>query len=447
MNKKIYRVRGKYLDHEGRGVVEFNHSMIPVPGLLPGELAQISLYRKRDETLGRIVEILEKSGKRKEKGCPYAGQCGGCQLWHMDYGAQLKFKQEQVTALMGKFHTVSETLGMDKPLGYRHKIHATFGRGSRGQIISGIYQEKSHRLLSIKECLIQEEKANEIIEAVRREAQALKIPPFDEDSGRGVLRHVLIRVGHKTGQIMVVFVVSGFKFPQGKVLCESLLRKFPQIQTIVYNLNNKKTSMVLGDEEKIVYGNGYIQDELHGLKFRISPKSFYQVNPSQTEVLYQKAMEMAGICENDEVLDVYCGTGTISLIAAKYAKKVTGVELNPDAAADAQANARDNHIKNVHFICEDATKYIERLKVDFKNKSYYNVVIMDPPRSGSNSRFLKALIKISPERVVYISCNPATQKRDMETLIQHGYKVSGIQPVDMFPMTAEIENIVLFERR
>ena len=282
---------------------------------------------------------------------------------------------------------------------------------------------------------------------MRREAQAMKLPPFDEDSGRGILRHVLIRVGQKTGQIMVVFVVSSFKFPQGKALCESLLRKFPQIQTIVYNLNNKKTSMVLGDEEKIVYGSGYIQDELYGLKFRISPKSFYQVNPLQTEVLYQKAMEMAGISENDEVLDAYCGTGTISLIAAKYAKRVTGVELNPAAVADAQANARDNHIENVHFICEDATKYMERLKVDFKNKSYYNVVIMDPPRSGSNSRFLKALIKISPERVVYISCNPATQKRDMETLIQHGYKVSGIQPVDMFPMTAEIENIVLFERR
>lgn len=447
MSKKVYRVRAKALDREGRGVVLFNHSMIPVPGLLPGELAAITLYRRREETLGRIEELLEPSADRRAEVCPHFGRCGGCQLWHMSDSAQLEYKQAQVSELMGNVCPVPPVLGMDTPTGYRHKIHATFGRDARGRIIAGIYQEGSHRLLPVKDCAIQAPVANQIINAVRRGMEDLKIQPYDEDRRYGLLRHVLIRVGHKTGQLMVVLVVASFKFPQGKALCERLLRAFPQIRTIVYNLNAQKTSMVLGNEQKIVYGDGCIEDELCGLTFRISPKSFYQVNPAQTEVLYKKAMEMAQISETDRVLDTYCGTGTISLIAAGYAGEVTGVELSSDAVADAAANARKNRIENVRFVCEDATKYMERMAVDFKNKSYYNVVIMDPPRSGSTLGFLKALTRLAPERVVYISCNPVTQKRDMEILLRRGYRAVLIQPVDMFPMTAGIENIVLFKRR
>lgn len=447
MNKKIYRVRAKYMDNEGRGVVNFNHSMIPVPGLLPSELAEITLYRRKDETLGKIVGLVEESPDRIESVCPYFQQCGGCQLCHMSYDAQLKYKRKCVNDLMGHLNQVPEVLGMKEPLWYRCKVHGTFGYGSRGIPVAGIYQEKSHRLLPVKECRIQNQYANEIIEWIRAHMEKYRISPYNEDSGRGLLRHVLVRTGYYTGQVMVVLVVSTFKFPQGKGLCEKMLHRFPQIKTIVYNLNNKKTSMVLGDEHKIVYGDGYIEDRLCGLTFRISPKSFFQVNPPQAEILYEKAIQLAGISKNDQVLDAYCGTGTISLIAAKYASYVTGVEINSDAVRDAKENAMKNNIKNVQFICQDAKEYIRGLTVDFHKKPYYNVVIMDPPRSGSDRRFLEALVKFMPEKIVYISCNPHTQMRDSKIIMSHGYEVAQIQPVDMFPMTVGIENIVLFKRR
>lgn len=445
MSKKIYRVRARYLDHEGRGVVSFNHSMIPVEGLLPGELGEISLYRRKGETFGRLEALSEPSGQRQTQVCPYFEKCGGCQLWHMRYDAQLRFKQEQVAQLMGRDCTVLPVLGMESPLGYRHKVHATFGRGHGKKVIAGIYREGSHELIQIHDCLIQNTAANEVIAGICAAMEALNIAPYDEDTGRGLLRHVLIRVGHKTGQMMVVLVVSRFQFPQSRALCSRLLESFPQIRSIVYSLNPYKTSMVLGREFKTIYGDGVIMDELCGLKFLMSPSSFYQVNPAQTEILYTKAMEMAQITKNDRVLDTYCGTGTISLIAAAYAKSVTGVEQNPSAVADANANARNNHVKNVHFICEDATKYMERVAVDFEGQSDYNVVIMDPPRSGSSPRFLKALAKLAPHRVIYISCNPVTQKRDLTALCRDGYRIMKIQPVDMFPMTAGIENIVLLQ--
>ena len=477
MSKKTYRVRGKYVDGSGRGVVSFNHSMIPVPGLLPGELAEIELYRKKDETLGRLVTLVERSQQRVDDVCPYGEKCGGCQLWHMSYGEQLKYKQEQVQSLMGSFGKVPETIGMDDPQGYRHKIHGTFGRNSRGQIISGFYEEKSHRLLDMKRCRIQDGVADDIMGAIRDGMKKLGIAPYDEDRRRGMLRHVLIRTGYRTGEIMVVFVLASFRFPQGKALCDQLIRKFPKIRTIVYNLNGGKTSMVLGDDQKVVYGEGYIEDELCGLRFRISPKSFYQVNPEQTEKLYMKAVEMARLTAKDRVLDTYCGIGTISLLVSRYVNQVTGVELNPDAIVDARENAKFNGITNVRFVHRDATRFMEETAakylhssashsqkqpmaaseaagakdrkkdaIDFTDKSYYNVVIMDPPRSGSTPEFLKALVKMAPEKVIYISCNPVTQKRDMGLLIKSGYKVRAIQPVDMFPMTSGIENIVLLER-
>ena len=467
MSKKVYRVRGKSLDSEGRGVVSFNQSMIPVPGLLCGELAEIELYRKKDETLGRIVNLVEPSPERNTDMCPYAGRCGGCQLWHMPYEEQLKFKQSQVEALMGKYCKIPETIGMEEPLNYRHKIHATLGRDSRGRVISGIYEEKSHKLMAMEQCRIQDSVGDEIMSTVRSSMKSLGIPPYDEDSRRGLLRHVLIKTGYKTGEIMVVFVLSSLKFQQGKTLRGQLLKKFPKIRTIVYNLNAGKTSMVLGNEEKVVYGEGFIEDELCGLKFRISPKSFYQVNPEQTEKLYMKAVEMAGFTKTDRVLDTYCGIGTITLLVSRYVNHVTGVELNPDAVENARENAKINGITNVRFIRRDATRFMEEAAeklgengrqsmsgktsgkkksnaIDFTDDSYYNVVIMDPPRSGSTPAFLKALVKMSPERVVYISCNPVTQKRDMGLLMKAGYHVRAIQPVDMFPMTSGIENIVLF---
>ena len=444
-NKKVYRVRARSLDSQGRGVVSFNHSMIPVPGLLPGELAEIVLYRKREETLGRIVSIVEPSQARVRDVCPWSEKCGGCQLWPLNYEGQLKFKQEQVAGLFHTVKNVPAVLGMEDPLGYRYKVHGTFGRGEKGRIIAGIYEEHSHRLLPVTGCKIQNERANAIIEEIRRGMEEYRIQPYDEDTGRGMLRHVLIRSGYKTGQIMVVLVIASLNFPQGAALGKRLRKKFPDITTIVYNQNNKKTSMVLGREQQTIFGPGYIEDELCGMTFQISPGSFYQVNPRQAEILYTKAMEMAGITEKDRVLDTYCGTGTITLIAAKYGGRVTGVELNSGAVSDARVNARKNHMDHVTFVCADAARYMEEIGGK-SGEEHYSVVIMDPPRSGSNPVFLKALGKMGPERIVYISCNPVTQKRDVDFLRRYGYRIRAIQPVDMFPMTADIENIVLLRR-
>lgn len=443
MKKKVYRVRGKYLDEFGRGVVSFNHSMIPVPGLLPGELGEITLYRKGDQTLGRLMSVVEPSGERTEDVCPHFEKCGGCQLCHMKYDRQLDYKTQQVAMLFPGFKNVPRTLGMAEPGGYRHKVHATFGRNRQGRIIAGIYEEGTHRILSATDCRIQDPVANQVIRTVLEGMEQYKIQPYNEDTGKGMLRHVLIRTGYKTGQIMVVPVVAALSFPQENKLVRLLLKRFPQMTTIVFNKNDRKTSMVLGREERIVYGQGYIEDELCGMTFRISPKSFYQVNPPQAQVLYEKAMSMAGITQKDRVLDTYCGTGTITLIAAKYAGWVTGVEVNRGAVEDARFNGKKNNVKNTEFVCADAAEYMRQVAVDFSKDKYYNVVIMDPPRSGSDPGFLKALVRMRPERIVYISCNPVTQKRDVAFLGRYGYKIRGICPVDMFPMTAGIENIVL----
>lgn len=447
MKKKVYRVRGKYLDEYGRGVVSFNHSMIPVPGLLPGELAQITLYRKGPQTLGRLESVLEKSPEREENICPYFEKCGGCQIYHMKYDCQLDYKTGQVARLFDRFKNIPGTLGMEDPYGYRHKVHASFGKDRHGKVIAGIYEEGTHRLLPVDQCRIQDPAANEVIRAILEAMERFKIQPYNEDTGMGMLRHVLIRTGYKTGQMMVVPVAASLDFPQGDALVHFLVKRFPKITTIVFNKNNGKTSMVLGHQQRVVFGRGYIEDILCGMKFRISPKSFYQVNPPQAEVLYEKAIAMAGITKNDRVLDTYCGTGTITLISAKYAGFVTGVELNRDAVKDARFNAAQNHVENAEFVCADAAAYMGQIAVDFKREKYYNVVIMDPPRSGSNPEFLKALARMKPERIVYISCNPITQKRDVALLNRYGYGIRGICPVDMFPMTAGIENIVLLQRR
>lgn len=447
MKKKVYRVRGKYLDDFGRGVVSFNHSMIPVPGLLPGELGEITLYRKGDQTLSRLVSVAEPSRDRTEDVCPHFGKCGGCQLCHMKYDRQLAYKTRQVEKLFPGVKNVPNTLGMENPTGYRHKIHATFGRDRQGRLIAGIYEEGTHRILPVTDCRIQDPVANQVIRTVLEGMEQYKIQPYNEDTGKGVLRHVLIRIGYKTGQIMVVPVVAALSFPQENKLAQLLLRRIPQITTIVFNKNDRKTSMVLGREQKIVHGQGYIEDELCGMTFRISPRSFYQVNPPQAQVLYEKAMAMAGITEKDRVLDTYCGTGTITLIGAKYGGWVTGVEVNRDAVEDARFNCKKNNVKNAEFICADAAEYMRQVAGDSSKDKYYNVVIMDPPRSGSNREFLKALARMKPERVIYISCNPVTQKTDVDFLGRYGYRIRGICPVDMFPMTVGIETVVKLQRK
>lgn len=375
--------------------------------------------------------------------CPYRKKCGGCQLWNMSYEEQLSFKQVKVIKLLGKFHHVSEIIGMDEPYHYRNKVQAAFGTARNGRIISGIFQSASHRIVPVSQCLTEDKKADEIISSVRELLPSFKLSAYNEDTHRGFLRHVLVKRGFKSGEIMVVLVGGTNVFPKKKDFVKALLKRHPEITTVVFNVNDRKTSLVLGERQEVLYGTGKITEQLLGCKFRISPKSFYQINPTQTEVLYTKALEMADLKKTDELLDAYCGIGTIGLIAAGRVKTVIGVELNKDAIKDARENAKLNGIKNAEFYLADAGEFMLNRKAQGKRA---NVVIMDPPRAGASKQFLSCLVSAEPERIVYISCNPETQKRDLFYLVKNGYKVKKIQPVDMFPHTEHIETVVLLQK-
>ena len=375
--------------------------------------------------------------------CPQAKKCGGCQLSNMDYARQLNFKQAKVVKLLGKFHRVNKIIGMKCPFNYRNKVSAAFTTTRSGKVISGVYQSATKSVVSIDKCAIEDKFADEIIVAIRKMLPDFKIKPFNEFNGKGFLRHVLVKRGFSTNQTMVVLVGANKIFPQKEKFCKALVEKFPEITTVVFNVSTDKLSMLLGDYEEVLFGNGYIEDVLCGLTFRISAKSFYQVNPVGAEILYNKAIEFANITKEDTVIDAYCGTGTIGLACAKFAKQVIGVELNKDAVKDAEINAKNNNITNAQFFCADATDFIK----DYANSvESVDVVILDPPRKGSTKAFLKSVVALNPSRVVYVSCNPETQKRDLFELTKAGYKVKRIQPVDMFPHTSHVETVVALSK-
>lgn len=375
--------------------------------------------------------------------CTYAKKCGGCQYQGIEYVKQLENKQEKIKSLF-KPHAVLPIIGMDNPYYYRHKVFATFSLSKTKKVTCGIYEENSHRIVPIEDCLIQNEKANDILKSICEIASKLRIQPFNEDRGTGVLRHAYLRVGYHTNQILLVFVLGQQVFPGSKEFMKLLRQKHPEITTICTQVNTRRTSVVLGEKEKILFGKGYIEDVLCGVKFQISSKSFYQVNPEQTEKLYSKAIELASINKNDIVLDAYCGIGTISLIVANSAKEVVGVELNKVAIKDAMINAKLNQIKNAKFYAEDVSYFMRDYVQEMKD---VDVAIIDPPRSGSDENFLTLLASLKAKTIVYVSCNPITQVRDIKVLEKRGYVISTIQPVDMFPFTEHIENIVLMVRK
>ncbi len=381
--------------------------------------------------------------KTNPDACPLAKKCGGCQLQNMTYERQLRWKQARCEILLKKFGKVEKIIGMENPYHYRNKVQAAFGRTKNGKIISGVYQSGSHRIVSVDSCMTEDEIADKIIVDIRNMLPSFKIWTYDEDRGTGFLRHVLVKRGFSSGEVMVVIVGASGYFPMKKKFTAELLRKHPEITTVVLNINPKDTNLVLGDKEEVLFGNGYIEDTLCGCVFRISPKSFYQINPVQTEKLYGKAMELAKLDENTTVLDAYCGIGTIGLVAAKTAGNVIGVELNPDAVKDAISNCKRNGMKNARFYCADAGDFMQELAA---NGEKFDVVFMDPPRSGSSKKFIDSLAAASPETVVYISCNPETLARDLNMLTHKGYKVKKICPVDMFPHTNHIECVVLLTR-
>ncbi len=384
------------------------------------------------------VQKKESIEKKEKIGCQYSKKCGGCAYQGITYEKQLKEKQKIVQALLKEFCKVQPILSMENPYYYRNKVHAVFDRDRKGKVISGIYQEGTHKVVPIDSCIIEDQKSDAIIVSVRKLLPSLKIKIYDEYTGYGLLRHVLVRRSFSSGQVMVVLVTTSPVFPSKNNFVKALLKEHNEITTIIQNVNDRNTSMVLGKKENILYGKGYIEDKLCGYTFRISSRSFYQVNPTQTEKLYKKAIELAGLTGKENVLDAYCGIGTISLIASPYCKQVAGVELNTEAVKDAINNAKRNKIENVRFFQGDASEFMVQLAKDGQT---LDIVFMDPPRSGSTEEFIDSLAAVKAKRVVYISCNPETLARDLQYFKQKGYDAKVAVPVDMFPWTDSIETI------
>lgn len=378
--------------------------------------------------------------------CPLQKKCGGCQYQGIPYDEQLKKKENWVRNLMGDFCEVYPITGMENPYFYRNKVHAVVSQDKKGNIITGVYQEGTHRVVPVESCMIEDQLADEIIGTIRKLAKSFKFKAYNEDTGYGLLRHILVKRGFTTGQVMVVIVTGTHVFPSRNNFVKALVKAHPEITTIIHNINDKRTSMVLGDREKTMYGKGYIEDILCGKKFRISAKSFYQINPVQTEILYSKAIEVAEFTGKEHVIDAYCGIGTIGMVASDHVDTVIGVELNRDAVRDAIGNAKGNKVSNIRFVCDDAGKFMvdmaARAKAD-RSFKLPDVVLMDPPRAGSDKAFLSSVVKMGPKKVVYISCNPETLARDVKWLEQNGYKAKGAWPVDMFPYTSHCECITL----
>ena len=375
--------------------------------------------------------------------CPYAKKCGGCSLQNLPYEEQLHLKQANLIGLLGRFGRVEEIIGMDDPTHYRGKIQAAF-KSKSGKVISGVYQSATRRIVEVEDCMLEDPCAAPILATIRKLCGSMKIKPFDLESGQGFLRHVLIRRGFASGEIMVVLVTVPGEFRSERSFVNELLRRHPEITTVVRNINPTDTALFLGSESHVLHGEGVITDRLCGLDFRISPRSFYQVNPAQTEVLYGKAREFAGLTGKETVIDASCGTGTIGLTMAASAKEIIGVEVNRDAVADAIDNARRNGVENAAFHAADAGQFMEAMAAKGQTA---DVVITDPPRAGCSGKFLHSLMKLAPNRVVYVSCNPETLARDLYTLTKGGYKVKKMQPVDMFPFTSHVECVVSLTKK
>lgn len=389
----------------------------------------------------------EGSSANKSMVCPYSRKCGGCEYIDKPYKDQLEIKQKSVNRVLGPLAhdqncKIEHIIGADHPEYYRNKVHSVFSRTVKGKIIRGIYREDSHEVVDVSGCRLENRTADAIIEEIKNLLPSFKLKVYDEDTGYGWLRHVLVRVGQLSGKanIMVVLVTSEVQFNGKNNFIRVLRNRFPEISTIVQNINNKRTSMVLGERSIVLFGKGYIEDDSLGLKFRVSCSSFFQVNPEQTRRLYGLAAEMAGLTGSERVLDAYCGTGTIGMFLAGRAHSVVGVELNGDAVKDAVSNARANGIKNITFIKADATQYMRSATEGF------DLLCMDPPRSGSTPEFIEAASNLGIPKIVYVSCNPQTLDTDLKLFIKHGYVLKRLVPVDMFPATEHVETVVLMSK-
>ena len=435
------------IDHgfEGEGIAKIDNFTIFIPNSIKGEKVKIIIVKVlSSHAFAKIIEIISVSNKRIESDCNTYKRCGGCSLRHIQYEETLKIKQNSIQSLVNKTLKdqviVQPVLGMENPYHYRNKAQYPIGTNRNGQPVMGVFANRTHEIIPIESCLLQNQQTGEIAKFIFDFIVKNKITIYDEKTGKGLIRHIVTKIGIKTDEVMCVIVVNGKKIPKENELVTEVINHFPRVKTIVKNINMKNTNVILGQENINLYGEGYIKDQLGKFIFKISPLSFYQVNPIQAERLYQLGVEAAGITKLDVVFDLYCGIGTISLFMSQYAKKVYGIEIVEEAVKMAKENAKLNQADHVHFIAGDVQKVLDDLL--YKKKVVPNIVLVDPPRKGLDQKSIENILHIKPKRLVYISCNPATLVRDLAKL-EVLYGVNSIKPVDMFPFTSHVECVAL----
>ena len=432
---------------EGEGIAKIDDFTIFIKGAIKGEKVKIVVVKVLSSyAYGKILEIIEKSEHRTTEDCTTYKRCGGCSLRHIEYKETLKIKQNAVQSLVNKTLKnkikVEPTLGMDNPFYYRNKLQYPVGVNKEGIPVMGVFANRTHEIIPAQKCLIQNELAQEVAKEVFTFIKEHNISIYNEKTGKGLLRHIIVKIGIKTKEVMCIVVINGNNLPKEKELVEVITTKFSNVKSIVKNINTKNTNVILGYDNINLYGNGYIQDKLGKYIFNISPMSFYQVNPVQAEKLYNLGIDGAKLSKEDIVFDLYCGIGTISLFMAEHVKKVYGVEIVKEAIEMAKENARINNVDNTEFIAGDVEKVLDKL-INKKNV-IPNVIMVDPPRKGLDNTSINNILKIKPQRLVYISCNPATLIRDLAKL-EDIYEIQSIKPVDMFPFTSHVECVVALE--
>lgn len=426
---------------EGEGIAKIENFTIFIDGAIKGEKCKILIVKiTSSHAFGKLIEILEKSSNRCTPDCETYKRCGGCNLRHIDYEETLNIKQEKVQNLINKTLAnnikVSKTLGMGNPYNYRNKAQYPIGTDKNGEKVLGVFAKRTHEIIPIKECKIQKEISYQIAKYILDYIKENNISVYNEKKQKGLIRHIVTKVGIQTNEIMCIIVINGKEIPNELTLANNIIDRFPMVKTVVKNINTKNTNVIMGDKNEAIVGRGYITDVLGDYIFKISPMSFYQVNPTQAEALYNIAIEKAQICKDDIVCDLYCGIGTIGIFASKFAKKVYGIEIVKQAIEDAHINAKLNNIKNIEFMCGDVEESFEKLVK--KEKINPDVVIVDPPRRGLDGNTIENILRLNVKRVVYISCNPATMVRDLK-MFEEKYEIKEVQPVDMFPFTSHVE--------
>ena len=448
--KKEDIVKGKIIDisHDGKGILKpWGYTVFTQGGIIGDEVSVKIIETKKNYAIGKTMAIDEPSKHRVEPMCKISNICGGCQLQELDYGTQLQIKTNKVKNDLVKIGglddvIIHDTIGMKEPYRYRNKVQIPVGR-EKGETVIGFYKKGSHVIANTNTCIIQHEIADKAIEAVRKYMKEFNIEPYDAKTGQGHIRHIIVKTSFETKDTMVIIVTNKEHLPNKNQLLDRLKRAIPELKSLIHNINNKKTNIVMGIKTRVIYGEDHIIDYIGDLKFKISGESFFQVNPVQTEVLYKKALEYAGLKGDEIVFDIYCGIGTISLLLAQKSKKVYGIESVKEAIVDAKENAKINGINNVEFHCGNAEEVFPEL---YSKGIKADVVVVDPPRKGCDTSVLDTIIKMQPEKVVYVSCNPSTLARDLKYLSQNGFEALEVQPVDMFPQGVHVEVIVGIQR-